>query len=268
MLDAVTRLPARSLVYACELTFVDRQPIDFAVVEHQHRAYCSALTTAGIRVTTLPAMEALPDSVFVEDAAVVLDDIAILTRPGALSRQAETAVMETALTKQTHNIVRITAPGTLDGGDVLRMGSTIFVGESKRTNRAGIEQLKNLVRPFGFRVHAIPLGDSLHLKTAVTALDANTLLINPQWIDASQLPGFDKIDVVAAEPFAANVLMLEHALIVNSAFPSTLDLVANHAARSGKKIIPVDISEFGKAEAGLTCLSLIFAAAHGNDLTR
>ncbi len=258
MLNALTRLPARSLANNCELTFVARQAIDFAVIEQQHRAYRSALTAAGIRVVTLPAMEALPDSVFVEDAAVVLDDSAILTRPGAPSRHAEVVAMDEALAQRHRVGLRIEAPGTLDGGDVLRVGRRIFVGESRRTNRAGIEQFKAFVERAGFDLHAIPLGNSLHLKTAVTALDESTLLINPAWIDGNRFPGFDKIPVPATEPFAANVLMLEYGLIANSAFPRTLELLSNHAAKNGKRVIPVDISEFGKAEAGLTCLSLIF----------
>lgn len=237
--------------------------MSFARLEHQHAAYRDALAAAGADVVVLDAIDALPDSVFVEDAAVVLDELAVLTRPGAVSRQAEIDRIESAIACRRAIVERIRAPGTLEGGDVLRIGRRLFVGLTTRTNREGIAQLATIVLPHGYAVVAVPVVGSLHLKTACTALDAQTLLLNPAWlvngIDAAPFAGFQTIAVDADEPFAANVLPLGANLIANAAFPRTLERVSAHAQRAGLNVVPVDISEFGKAEAGLTCMSLVFA---------
>ena len=277
---AVVRRPARSLAEHCELTFLERMPMAFDALDRQHQAYCDALQAAGAKVLVLDAIEALPDSVFVEDAAVVLDDVAILALPGAASRQPEPARVGSEMANYREQRECILALGTLEGGDVLRIGNTLFVGLSTRTNRAGIEQLAAIVRRYGYDVVPVEVHGSLHLKTACTALDANTVLLNPAWIDTAAFAGFDRIAVVEDEPFAANVLAVGSALfngtlfnstlfnstlIVNAAFPRTLERVHAHARISGQRIIPVDISEFGKAEAGLTCMSLVFSNADNSD---
>ena len=260
---AVVRRPAPALAERCELTFLERTAMSFARLERQHAAYRDALTAAGAEVVVLDAIDTLPDSVFVEDAAVVLDELAVLTRPGAVSRQPEIDRIEAAVAQHRAIVERIRAPGTLEGGDVLRIGRRLFVGLTTRTNREGLAQLAAIVQPHGYAVVAVPVVGSLHLKTACTALDAQTLLLNPAWlvdgIDAAPFAGFETIAVHADEPFAANVLPLGACLIANAAFPRTLERVSAHAQRTGLRILPVDISEFGKAEAGLTCMSLVFA---------
>lgn len=261
---ALVRHPAASLATACELTFMARTAIAADVLQRQHAAYRTALAEAGAEVIVLDAIESLPDSVFVEDAAVVLDEIAILTRPGTASRQPEPDAIADALRQQRRGIARIVAPGTLEGGDVLRVDRTLYVGLTTRTNRDGIEQLAALVKPHGYAVVAVDTPGSLHLKTACTVLDDETLLANPAWVDLAPFHDFRILAVDADEPFAANVLPVGDVRIVNAAFPRTRALVEAYCATAGLQAIAVDIGEFGKAEAGLTCLSLIFG---GGDCT-
>lgn len=261
---ALVRRPAATLAEHCELTFLERAAMSFARLEHQHAAYRDALAAAGVEVAVLEAVDALPDSVFVEDAAVVLDELVVLSRPGAVSRQPEIDRIESALTCRRAIVERIRAPGTLEGGDVLRIGRRLFVGLTTRTNREGIAQLTAIVQPHGYAVIPVPVIGSLHLKTACTALDADTLLLNPAWLDVAPFAGFEAIAVPADEPFAANVLPVGACLIANAAFPRTLERVSTHAQRAGLGVVPVDISEFGKAEAGLTCMSLVFATRGEN----
>lgn len=257
---ALVRRPAPTLAERCELTFLERTPIDFAAIERQHAAYRDALTAAGARTIALDAIASAPDSVFVEDAAVVLDEVAILARPGVDSRRHEPAFVEAPLSTQRGRIERIDAPATLEGGDVLRIGDTLYVGLSGRTNRAGLERLASIARRYGYATVPVRVDGSLHLKTACTALDATTVLLNPAWVDATAFAEFARIEVADDEPFAANALPIGERLVANAAFPHTLERVRAHAERAGLRVHAVDISEFGKAEAGLTCLSLVFAA--------
>ncbi len=260
----MVRHPTSALADHCELTFLERAAMSFARLEHQHAAYRDALAAVGAEVVALDAIDTLPDSVFIEDAAVMLDELAVLTRPGTVSRQPEIDRIEAAVARHRTNVARIHAPGTLEGGDVLRIGGRLFVGLTTRSNREGIAQLAAIVQAHGYSVMPVPVAGSLHLKTACTALDAHTLLLNPAWLDASPFAGFETIAVHADEPFAANVLPAGDCLIANAAFPRTLERVSAHAQRTGLRVVPVDISEFGKAEAGLTCMSLVFATQGGN----
>jgi dimethylargininase len=256
---ALVRRPAPTLAERCELTFLERSAIDFVTLEHQHAGYRAALAEAGAEVVTLDAIDALPDSVFVEDAAVVLDELAVLTRPGVASREAEPEAIASTLAAW-RPLQRIEAPGTLDGGDVLRIGRRLFVGLTTRSNRGGIDQLAALAAPLGYTVTAVAVPGSLHLKTACTALDDDTLLLNPAWIDPDAFTGFRILAVDASESFAANVLPIGDARIVNAAFPRTRERIEAFCASAGLHAIATDISEFGKAEAGLTCLSVVFDA--------
>lgn len=257
-MHALVRRPAPTLATSCELTHLDRVPIDFARIERQHADYVSTLRATGLDVVELPALPAHPDSVFVEDAVVVLNDLAILTRPGTPSRLDEPAHLRPALASLGLRIAALGAPATLDGGDVLRIGRRLYVGQGTRTNAAGIAQLAEIAATLGYDVIAVPLGPSLHLKTAITALDDSTLLVNRAGVDLTAFGAMRTLDVDPREPFAANVLRMPHALVVNAAFPVTRALVENHATAHGVRVHAVDIGEFGKAEAGLTCLSVIF----------
>ena len=254
---AWVREPAVTLPEACELTHLAREPIDYADLLVEHQAYRRALTQLGLQVVVLPALPQFPDSVFVEDAALLLPELTVLTRPGVASRQAEPVHLQAALAARGLPLHSLQAPATLDGGDVLRIGKRLLVGLSTRSNAAAVEQLRSLLQPLGYQVDAVPLGPSLHLKTACTALDDETLLINPAWVDAAALPAFRFLQVDAAEPFAANVLRLPQAWLANAAYPRTLERLGPEAERRGISLHAVAIPAFGRAEAGLTCLSLI-----------
>ncbi len=239
----------------CELSFREREPIDLVGAVAQHAAYAALLRSLGLEVVELPADPAFPDCCFVEDVAVVLDEVALLTRPGAASRQGEVAAVEAALAR--HRPIETTpAPATLEGGDVLRVGRTLYVGRSARTNEAGIERLAAVAEPLGYRVVPVPVTGCLHLKSAVTALDSERLLVNRAWLDPAPLRGLELVDVAPDEPGAANVLRVAGLVIAHSGFPRTLERIA----ALGYVVRPLDVSEFLKAEAALTCKSLLFAA--------
>ncbi len=236
----------------CELTHLDRAPIDAERAEDQHRAYEMALRALGCVVRRVDPAPNLADSVFVEDTAVVFDEIAVITRPGAKSRRGETEAVERAL-KPLRTIARIDAPGTLDGGDVLVVGKRVFVGRTSRTNDAGIAQLRTLVAPHGYTVVPVEVTGCLHLKTAVTAIDDTTVLLNPAWVDPKAFAPASVVQVDPAEPMGANVLRVGEALLYSDAYPKTLSRIKGrgHAVRT------VDASELAKAEGAVTCCSLV-----------
>jgi dimethylargininase len=250
---ALTRAVPRSLA-SCELTHLERSPIDVDRAAAQHAQYEAELRRLGCRVEHIDAAHELPDSVFVEDAAVVFDEVAVITRPGARSRQAETAAVGEALSKY-RPVERLTAPASLDGGDVLRLGRMIYVGISTRTNVEGARQLGNIASRFGYTLRCARIRGCLHLKSAVTALDDRTVICNPEWIDARTFDGYEACVVDAAEPFAANVLSMGGTVICAAAHERT---AAALRAR-GYDVHAVDVSELAKAEAGVTCCSLIVA---------
>ncbi len=252
MLTAITKAVAESIVN-CELTHMDRQAIDYKTACAQHQAYNQALKDLGVDVIQLEADNSHPDSVFVEDAAVVLDEVAIITRPGAVSRQGEISAIKQALSSY-RECIEIQAPATLDGGDVLVAGKRIFIGLSTRSNQAAVEQLQHALQAYGYQVQGIETAKCLHLKTAVTQLSDTTLLINPDWLDPSYFNEFDLIACDPSEPFGANVLKVGDTLIAQPSFPKTVTKLKN----AGFKVVEVDNSELAKAEAGLTCCSLVF----------
>lgn len=236
----------------CELTHLERVPIDIGRARAQHRNYAALLETLGCEVVALEPQPDLPDAVFVEDAAVVLDEIAVVTRPGAPSRRGETASVAAALALH-RELVRITAPATLDGGDVLHIGTTLYVGATARTNAAGIAQLGAATASFGYRVQPVPVACCLHLKSAVTQIDDDALLCNPEWIDPALFPGLEVIAVDPDEPRGANALRVGAALVCPASSPRT----AERLERRGAAVHRVDMSETEKAEGGVTCCSIL-----------
>lgn len=250
---AITRSVPESLP-RCELTHLERVPIDYARACVQHSEYEEALRSLGCMVRHAPAANDLPDSVFVEDVAIVLDEIAVVTRPGAESRRPECAGVA-AILEELRPLRAIEAPGTLDGGDVLRLGKTLYLGLSTRTNREGADQLRQLASPLGYRVECLETAACLHLKSAVSAVDSDRVLANPAWVDTDifRRDGVDVIAVDPLEPHAANVLRIGRTLI---AAASHMHTVAMLRAR-GYDVCAVDVSELAKAEAGVTCCSLI-----------
>ncbi|MEO8997587.1 MAG: arginine deiminase family protein [Rhodanobacter sp.] len=239
----------------CELSYVSRATIDVACAGAQHRDYRHALEVLGCRMLSLPAEADLPDSVFVEDVAIVLDEVAILTRPGALSRRTEVASVAEVL-RRYRPVLAIEAPGTLDGGDVLRIGRMLYVGESARSNSAGIAQLRELLAGDGYTVQGVPTRGCLHLKSAVTQLDEHTVLLQPEWVDRDRFTDFRVIEVDPAEPHAANVLRIGDALVMPASFPRTRQRLLD----AGFQVTAVDVSELQKAEGAVTCCSLVFRA--------
>lgn len=251
MLIAITRDVSPSLA-ACELTHVARTPIDADVAATQHRGYQRALAALGCRVLTLEAEPAMPDAVFVEDVAVVLDEVAVMTRTGAVSRRGEgTSVAE--LLRRYRPLRAIEAPGTLEGGDVLRIGRTLYVGQSGRSNAAGIAQLGALVGEFGYAVRAVPIRDCLHLKSAVTAVRDDTVLLQPAWVDRASFAGLRVIEVDPDEEHAANVVRIGDAVLMPACFPRTWQRLVD----AGIDVTTVDVSELQKAEGAVTCCSLV-----------
>ncbi len=249
-MQAITRAVSGSLA-RCELTHLERSPIDVPLARAQHHAYERALRSLGVRVTSLPEEPDLPDAVFVEDTAVVVDELAVLTLPGAEPRRLELASIEEALAPH-RKLARITAPGTLDGGDVLQLGRSLFVGRSGRTNEEGIAQLRALLAPLDYTVTGVALQGCLHLKTAATEVADGVVLVNPSWIDAGLL-GARCIEVHPSEPSAANSLRVGGALIHPAGFPRTQERLE----REGLSVVPVELSELQKAEGAVTCCSLL-----------
>jgi dimethylargininase len=243
----------------CELTYLAREPIDYERAVEQHAAYERLLEELGLRVDRIEADAALPDCCFVEDAAIVLDDVAVITRMGAPSRRGETAAVASALERH-RPLVRLPEPARIDGGDVLVLGRRIFVGLSNRTDTAGISALAAAVRPHGCAVVPVRMHDCLHLKTAVTAAGPRLLLVNPAWVDPEPWRDFDTIEVAPGEPGAANVLEAGGVVIAAAGFPRTADRLR---AR-GLDVRTVDVSEFQKAEGGVTCKSLLLRVAPGS----
>lgn len=239
-------------IHQCELTHRVREALDLDRARRQHAAYQDVLRRHGFSVEELTVNEHLPDSVFVEDTAVVLDEIAVLCRPGAPSRREEVAGIRPALARH-RPLAAIQAPGTLDGGDVLRVGKTLFVGLSSRTNRDGMEQLRAILAPHGYRVKPVQVHGCLHLKTAVTAADDHTLVAYPPWIDMEPFGGFRVLEVPEEEAEAANILRLHGSVLVAQGFARTERMLR----QAGFSVETVDISELRKAEAGLTCSSLL-----------
>jgi dimethylargininase len=252
LLNAITRLPSRRMD-ACELSHLTRVPIDHVKALRQHAAYCRALIECGARVQVLAADDTLPDCAFVEDMALVLPELNVLCRSGAASRRGELAAIASALPGDRPT-TRIEGPGTIDGGDVLVVGRRLFIGKTRRTNEQGIAALRILLEPHGYQISAVPVSGALHFKSACTALDSNTLLINRAWVDASLFEGFTLIDVADDEPFAANILTLAERVLVQAAHPVTAQAIEARGFRT----IALDISEFSKAEAALTCMSLLY----------
>lgn len=248
---AITRQVSPAIT-RCELTHLDREPIDVERALAQHRRYEHTLEVLGYEVLSLPADGDLPDCVFVEDTAVVVDELAVITRPGAESRRAETAPVAEALAER-RPLARIVEPGTLDGGDVLRVGRRVFVGLTGRTNEEGIAQLRAALAPYGYAVTAVAVGGCLHLKTAVTQVASETVLLNREWVDPSAFAQYETIDVDPAEPSAANTLMVNGTVLVASAYPRT----AARLEKAGLVLVRLEMTELAKAEGALTCCSIL-----------
>lgn len=248
---AITR-EVSPAIGACELTHVARTPIDVDLARAQHHRYEVLLSEAGFAVLRLPAAPDLPDSIFVEDGALAFDEVAVLTRPGAPSRRAEVEALGAALAPY-RPLASLVAPATLDGGDVLVIGRTVHVGLTARTNREGIDQLRAILAPHGYRVEGAEVRGCLHLKSAVTPAGPGRLLVNPRWVEKGRFGAHETIEVDPSEPFAANALWTGRYLIHPVAFPRTRERLET----AGVRVAAVDVSEIQKAEGGVTCCSIL-----------
>ena len=251
---AITHAPSPRMELG-QRTHIERAAIDFALACRQHEAYCQMLGDCGADVSVLKVNCELPDSVFVEDAAVVLDEVAVLAPMGAEARRLESAGIEMGLRKH-RKVEHISLPATLDGGDVLRVGGTLFVGLSSRTNRAGVDALNAIAQRHDYRIIPVPVRGCLHLKTACTTLPDETLLVNPAWLDVSAFREFNCVIIPESEPWAANVALVGGTVCIAAEHKLTAEMIQ----RRGFDVRTVELTEFAKAEGGVTCLSILFSA--------
>ncbi|MDH3499348.1 MAG: dimethylargininase [Acidimicrobiia bacterium] len=252
MLTALTR-PTGPELQQCELTHLDRSPIDIGRACGQHDVYLQVLRDLGVDVIELERLPDHPDAVFVEDPILVLDEVAVLLRPGIESRLGEVESLATAIAP-FRNTVRIEAPATIDGGDLIRLGTTILAGVTSRTSSEGADALAALVAAFGYRVQTVPVTGCLHLKTAATALDPETLIAHSPFVDLSEIDA-KVVEVDLFEAHGANIVRVGETVIADATAPMTLDLLASH----GYQVVGVDVSEFAKAEGALSCKSVLFS---------
>ncbi|HUQ82073.1 MAG TPA: arginine deiminase family protein [Gemmatimonadaceae bacterium] len=251
---AVTR-DISPAIAQCELTHLDRAPIDLARAKSEHDAYEATLRELGCEVRRLTAGPHMADSVFIEDTAIVLDELAVITRPGAESRRAETAAVAATL-RTLRPVAAVLAPGTLDGGDVMLVGRALYVGIGYRTNEAGVGQLRSIVSSQGYTVDAVPFDGCLHLKSAVSIVADDLLLVNPQWVDARRFGDMRVIEIDPAEPFAANALRVHDSIVYSAEHVRT----AARLEAAGLDVRRVPAGELAKAEGAVTCCSLILRA--------
>ncbi len=251
MFLAITREVSRSIIN-CELTHLARTPIDVERARQQHAQYESALKHLGAAVLSLPEQPDLPDSVFVEDTALVFDEFAVILRPGAASRRPETESIRRVLAPY-RQLYEIEAPARVDGGDLLRVGRHVYMGVSTRSDMNAAEQLQEILKPFGYDLSVVPVTGCLHLKSAVTQVSDDTLLVNPAWVDKSRFGGVNFIEVDASEPYAANAVLLGGSIIYPASFPKT----QRRIEAAGIQAVTVEADELAKAEGAVTCCSLI-----------
>ena len=254
MLIAITRQVSPA-ISQCKLTYLERVPINLDVARLQHQQYEDALRAVGVEVHSLPAEPDLPDSVFVEDTAIVLDECAVIARSAADSREPETASIARAL-EPHRRLFYIHPPGTLDGGDMLCIGKTIYVGLTSRSNPEAIVQLQGFLAPYGYVVKGVIVTGCLHLKSGVTQVATDTLLVNPAWVGRAEFLDMKFIDVDPSEPYAANAVLIGETIIYPAAYPKT----RARLEEAGIPMVIVDASELAKAEGAVTCCSLIFKA--------
>lgn len=255
-LFALMRSPGDDLG-ACELTHISRRTINPARAQDQHQGLAELLRRLGVQVTVLPALEGAPDSCFVEDPVRVLGPAVVCTRPGAVGRRGE---LESLLPFLPGDRPRIEIKGeraSLDGGDLLIVDDVVFCGQSSRTNHAGLKELAHLVLPLGLRVKAVPVRGALHLKTAACRIDEETLLIQPEWVDISRAAGMRCIELDGQEPFGANALRVGDVLVMPEEHPRSVACVR----AAGLKVETTPLAEFLAAEAGVTCLCLLWESA-------
>ena len=252
-MHALTHVPSPQINQGLR-THVAASRIDYDLALRQHAAYCQLLRDCGARVHTLNIHPHMPDGVFLEDTAVVLDELAVLTTMGTVARRGELAGIETEVSKY-RPVRRLELPAHFEGGDVLRLDRTLLVGLSQRTDRAGVHALTSIVDAYGYQVKPVPVRDCLHFKTACTALPDGSLLVNPAWLDLAALSDFKLVPVPNNEPWGTNVLSIGPCICAAAAHEQTCRMLE----RRGFDVRTVGLTEFAKAEGAVTCMSLLFS---------
>jgi dimethylargininase len=250
--NALVRRPCRNMVHGLSTAGLGKP--DYKKALDQHEAYVAALQACGLAVTVLAAAEAYPDSVFIEDTAVLSEKVAVITRPGASSRLGEEMAVAEALGSFYPRLEVIHTPGTLEGGDVFRAGDHFYIGVSARTNPEGARQLVAILQSNGYAATLVPLLDVLHLKTGVAYLENNLLLAGGEFLNHPLLSAFNIVPVAADEDYAANSVWINGRVLVPAGFPKTIQTIE----KLGYEVLPMDVSEFRKLDGGLSCLSLRF----------
>jgi dimethylargininase len=249
---AIVRVPGKSII--CGLSSSGKTVPVYEKTLEQHHQYVAALEKCGLSVQSLEAVEAFPDSTFVEDVAVLTPHCAILTAPGAASRRDEVVIIRQTLEEHSLQIEKIEEPGTLEGGDIMQIGHHFYIGLSNRTNHSGAQQLIDILKKYGMTGSTVPVKNFLHLKTGVTWIGGNLLIAANGAIPHGKFRNFEIISIPADEPGAANCIAINDKIMMPAGFPKTKELLG----QVGSEIIEIDISEFAKIDGGLTCLSLRF----------
>jgi dimethylargininase len=248
---AIVRMPSPTL--ADGLTTSELGRADYGLFLQQHLSYTAVLRSLNIKILKLPSLPEFPDAHFIEDVAVITPEVAVITRPGAVERLGEIEPIRDILS-DLRPLAAIEEPGTLEGGDVMRIEQTLYVGLSARTNEAGARQLADILAPYGYETHAIPLVEGLHLKSHVNYIGRNTLLLTEAWASHPLFEAYEKIIVPAEEAYVANTLLIKNRLLTPMGFPETQALLRE----AGFEILEIDASEIEKMDGGLSCMSLRF----------
>ncbi|MFD2532549.1 dimethylarginine dimethylaminohydrolase family protein [Gracilimonas halophila] len=249
---AIVRKPCPNL--ASGITTSNLGKPDYHKALLQHARYVDALKDLGLEVDVLEADNRFPDSVFVEDVAVCIGNLGVITRPGAGSRRDEITLIKEVISSNFDHVESIKEPGTLEGGDVMMADNTFYVGLSDRTNKPGIDQFRNIMKEFNYSVHQVPLGDILHLKTGISYLEDNNLLLTAEMNEIDLFSSFNKIIVPDEEAYAANSIWINGTVVIPAGFPVTKQKIE----AAGYKTVQIEMTEFEKLDGGLSCLSLRF----------
>ena len=249
---AIVREPGPSLVDG--ITTANLGAPDYKLALEQHRAYVRALSACGVTVISLPPDNEHPDSTFVEDTALLTPKCAIIMRPGALSRRDEIISIKEALLRHFSTVERVGEPGTADAGDIMMAGNRYYIGLSQRTNPSGAAQIVDILKSHGLTGSTVPLTQMLHLKSGVSYLENDTLLVAGEFKGRAEFRHFNQIPVDDDETYAANSLWINGTVLVAAGFPKTEAAIR----KTGYKTLILDVSEFRKLDGGLSCLSLRF----------
>ena len=250
--NAIVRRPGKSLPDGITTANLGRPDYNKALKQHDN--YIKALEKCGLAVTVLEALEEYPDSVFVEDTAVLAERCAIITKPGAASRKGEERSIKEVLSKFYQKLEPIKAPGTIEGGDVMRVNDHFYAGLSERTNKEGFEQMEAILKKYGYTASSVEMGEFLHLKTGVAYLENKNLLVAGEFVNHKDFKSFNRITIAEYEHYAANCIWVNDRVLIPSGHPNTRASIQ----KAGYEIIEVDVQEFRKLDGGLSCLSLRF----------